>query len=208
MLHRGEDGEYYTEPDDPFAVDAEEIADLVREGLLDPTTLAPTKEGMALLATVPPPIYAGDPPPRVESTPRMTYEQAMKAAIRKFGVYGGRVHSLTPEPSGAWTVTLYGPDEKPQVLPDGDSGIPAERAWDDPRWRAQQVIPAGLERPCWRCAPLGTMRVIPGSDHFDADGTGAVAVVCDYHNCRAESGATWWWPTGLAPAEDPSYSDD
>jgi hypothetical protein len=46
---------------------------------------------------------------------------------------------------------------------------------------------------------------VPGSQHFDADGTGSVSTRCS-RNCGVQSGETWQW-TAKPPAEDPDDPD-
>lgn len=91
--------------------------------------------------------------------------------------------------------------------PAGDSGITPANAWaDDPKYGPQQVIPAGLERPCGHNGCPGVIRPVPGTDHFDADGHAMIDANCD--TCTIQSAAYWYWPTGDAPAEDPDYLAD
>ncbi len=88
-----------------------------------------------------------------------------------------------------------------------DSGITPANAWDDdPKYRPQQVIPAGLERPCGHNGCQGVIRPVPGTDHFDADGSAMIDANCD--TCPIQSVAYWYWPAGDPPAEDPDHLAD
>jgi uncharacterized protein YukE len=133
----------------------------------------------------------------------MTYEQAWQAAKRTWDP----VYSVNRHESGAWEVRLHAPNGPVHLLPDGDSGITPANAWtDDPKYRPQQVIPAGLEKRCVEPFCHGVLLPVPGTDDWDADGTAGIRTRCEM--CGIESCASWYWPAGEPPATDPDYYGD
>lgn len=84
--------------------------------------------------------------------------------------------------------------------------ITARNRWtDDPVYGPQQTIPNDLERSCGHNGCQGRMRLVEGTDFWDADGRAMVDTTCDI--CGVQSYASWWWPTGRCPAEDPNYGE-
>ena len=100
----------------------------------------------------------------------------------------------------------------PQRWPHGDSGIVPANSWHgDPLYHDQQVIPSGLDRACTFPGCTGRFQPVPGTDHWDADGTASIDTRCNGHHpdgkaCNRQSTATWYWPEDQPPSEDPVWT--
>jgi hypothetical protein len=52
-------------------------------------------------------------------------------------------------------------------------------------------IPDNAARPC-TCGQ-GTLRPVPGTDHYDSDRVAMVDMACDAPTCQIESFHSWIW---------------